>query len=115
MKRYRVTVEKEIIVEFDDESEDFKQMFEDFNTYHASVDYEEFAETIAKHLSKYGIDDPIEGVGFVKHNGDNQTIVYGGEYKEREGLVNVIVATDINGKIDFESLYVSEEKEVNNE
>lgn len=109
MKKFNVTVEKEIVIEFDEESPEFKELWEGYKQgIDPSADYESFVSGIASYISRYGVKDMIEGVGFIKLDGENQNIYYNGEYKEREAVVNVEVDTDLNNMVDFEISYVSE-------
>ena len=64
-----VTVQADIEVEFDENSQEFKELFENYNDYFVECDEQEFAEIIAKQVATYGICDNIEGVGLVKRNG----------------------------------------------
>lgn len=111
MKKFIVTVEKEIVIEFDENSSSFKEMFKGYKSaIDPGADYETFAENIASTVSRYGVDEFIEGVGFLKHNGENQTINYNGKYQEQPGIVNVEVDTDLNRMVDFEVSYVREDE-----
>lgn len=106
MQKFKVTVEKEIIIEFDENSEDFKTLWEGYTrAIDSEADYKSFAESIASIISRYGVDEMVEGVGFVKLNGKNQNVFHNGKYEEQEGLVNVEVDTDINRMIDFDISY----------
>lgn len=112
MKKFRITVQAEMTVSFDENSEDFKDLWEGYKSaINSDANYESFAESIASLISRYGISEMIEGVGFVKHNGQNQNIFANGEYKERQGIVNVEVTTDLNGMVDFEIDYTADESD----
>lgn len=102
MQKFKITVQQEIIVEFDENSKDFKELWEGY-TYaiDREADYQSFAENIASQISRYGVNDMIEGVGFVKLNGENQRVFHNGKYEEQEGCVNVEVDTDLNLMVDF--------------
>ena len=109
MKKFKITMQAEIIVEFDENSDDFKNLFEGYTEcIDSSADYEDLAKNIAYIVSKYGVDEFIEGIGFVKHNGKNQNIFHDGEYKERDGHINVEVDVDINRQVDFEVDYIED-------
>lgn len=107
MQKFKVTVEKEIIIEFDNNSTDFKELWEGYKSaIDSGADYESFAESIASYISRYGVNDMIEGVGYVKHNGENQRAFRNGKYEEQEGCVNVEVDTDLNNMVDFDINYI---------
>lgn len=98
-----VTLEKEITVEFDENSKEFIELWENYRAYFDhTADYESFSENIAHQVARYGVNEFIEGVGFLKHNGKNQNIFFEGKYEEQEGHVNVEVDTDINKMVDFD-------------
>ena len=116
MKTINVTVQAEIIVQFDEKSEEFKELWQDYKAYfHEHADYESFAKHIAHTIAKYGTTELIEGVGYVKLNGKNQKFFHEGEYKEAIGLVNVEVDTDINSMVDFDFYDTEDLSEDNNE
>lgn len=97
---------KDIIVEFDENSEEFKELWANYKeAIHPSADLESFAENIASIICRYGVREMIEGVGYVKHNGKSQRISHHGEYKEMESCINVEVDTDLNDMVDFEVDY----------
>ena len=58
-------------VEFDENSQEFIDLFENYNTYFQDCDEQSFAEIIVKNLAMYGIVDPIEGIGRVNVNRNN--------------------------------------------
>lgn len=103
MKKIIVTVEKEITVSFDENDPKFIELFEGYKRMiDDDADFNSLAENIASMISRYGIKELIEGVGYVKHNGEDQTVYSRGDYKPFEGIINVEVDTDINGMVDFE-------------
>lgn len=105
MKRFAVTVEKEIIVEFDESSKDFQKLFAGYKeAIDPDADFESFASSIAQYISRYG-------VNYLKHNGENQRVFVGGKYEKQEGYVNVEVDTDINNMVDFDIGYIELEDE----
>ena len=109
MQKFKVTIEKEIIIEFDENSEDFKTLWEGYTSaIDSGADYQTFAENIASQISRYGVNDMIEGVGYVKHNGKNQNAFHNGKYEEQKGYVNVEVDTDINRMVDFDISYTED-------
>lgn len=109
MQKFKVTVEKEIIIEFDENSEDFKMLWEGYTSaIDSEADYKSFVESIASIISRYGVDEMIEGVGYVKHNGENQNVFHNGKYEEQKGYVNVEVDTDLNRMIDFDISYTED-------
>jgi len=102
MQKFKVTVQQEIIVEFDENSKDFKELWEGYTSaIDSEADYQTFAENIASQISRYGVNDMIEGVGYVKLNGGNQSAFHNGKYEKQEGCVNVEVETDLNRMVDF--------------
>lgn len=109
MKKFNVTVTADIIVEFDENSEEFKKLWENYKKYFDPyATYETLADTVAYLIAKYGTTEFIEGWGYVKLNGRNQTFFCEGEYKEVSGLINVEVDTDINYMVDYEIDYTQD-------
>lgn len=109
MKKFTVTVEKEFTIEFDETSKEFQELWESYvQNFDKDAEYSDFVETIASHIARYGINEFIEGIGFVKDNGENQTLFHNGKYEEQESCVNVCVETDINDKVSFEISTVEE-------
>lgn len=109
MKKFIVTVEKEITIEFDENNAEFIEMFEGYQRFiDSGADHKSLAESIASTVSRYGVSEMIEGVGYLKHNGENQTIYHNGKYELQNGLVNVDVDTDLNRMVDFEISYTRE-------
>ncbi len=103
MKKYIITVEKEITIEFDENSEEFKELFSGYKScIDSGADHQSFSENIASVVSRYGVSEFIEGVGFLKHNGKNQNIFHNGKYSEQKGFVNIEVETDLNGMVEFD-------------
>ena len=100
--KMRVSLEADIIVEFDETSEEFKNLFEEYKaSIDSSADYESFAENIASLAARYGTDEFVEGVGYPRINGRKQK-TYGKEVVEHDCPVNMICEDmDINGKIEF--------------
>jgi hypothetical protein len=110
MAKFKLTVQAEIEIEFDENSPEFKEMWDGYRTYiDSNADHESLCENIASLISRYGVDEFIEGVGYVKLNGENQRIFKDGEYKEQTGIVNVVVDTDINDRVDFYIDYIEEQ------
>ena len=93
--KVKVTVQADIEVEFDENSQEFKDLFENYNDFFVDCDEQEFAEIIAKQVASYGICDNIEGVGLVKRNGKAQQDV------EHPVSVTVESGYDLNGMVDF--------------
>ena len=109
MKKFNITVQAEIKVQFDEESEEFKKLWENYRKYFDSdATYETFSENIASIISRYGTTEFIEGVGYVNLNGEPQTFFSKGDYKEHPGIVNIEVDTDLNSMVDFEIYYIEE-------
>jgi hypothetical protein len=109
MKQFNVTVQAEIKVEFDENSDDFKELWRQYLRYFdKDATYETFTENIASIISRYGTYEFIEGVGYVNLNGSPQKFYSEGEYKEHLGIVNVEVDTDLNSMVAFEIDYIEE-------
>ena len=90
-----VTVQADIEVEFDENSKEFKDLFENYNDFFVECDEQEFAEIIAKQVATYGICDDIEGIGLVKRNGKPQRDI------NHPVSVTVESGYDLNGMVDF--------------
>ncbi len=109
MKEFNVIVQAEIKVQFDENSEEFKELWEQYLEYFDSnATYDTFCENIASLVSRYGTYEFIEGVGHVNLNGKPQKFYFEGEYKEHPGIVNIEVETDLNSMIDFEIYEIEE-------
>lgn len=109
MKKFNVTVQAEIKVEFDEESNEFKELWDNYLEYFdKDATYETFSENIASIISRYGVEEFIEGVGYVKHFGENQKIFSNGKYEEQSGIVNVEIDTDLNSMVDFQIDYIED-------
>lgn len=99
-------MQAEIIVEFDENSPEFKELWDGYKSaINPEADYESFAENICSQISRYGVSDMIEGVGYLKLDGKNQKLYKDGEYKEMQSYVNIQVETDLNGMVDFDAYY----------
>lgn len=117
MKKIKVQLEAEIEIEFDENSEEFKTLWESYLEYFDSqADYESFCENIAMQVAKHGTEEHIDGVGYLKVNGENQWIFSRGDYKEVLGLVNINMEQDLNSRINFKlsSKNVSEDEKEQN-
>lgn len=102
-------MQSEIIVEFDENSQEFKELWDGYKSViNPEADYESFSENISSQISRYGVSEMIEGVGYLKLNNKNQHIFKDGEYKEMKSYVNIEVDTDLNGMVDFEVYYTEE-------
>lgn len=110
MKKFNVTLQAEITVEFDENSEDFKELWKQYKEHFDShADYQSFAENIAQFIGRYGTQEFFEGVGYVKVDGKAQTIYADGEYKKRESLVNLTgFDTDLNNMVDYDVFYTQD-------
>lgn len=110
MKKYKITVQQEILVDFDESTEEFKDFFKAYNEYIASnSDHKDLAIHVATAIARYGVRDFIEGIGYPTFKGEKQTEWTENGLKEHDCLVNVEVDTDINGMVDF---YVDDIQEV---
>ena len=104
--KFKIQVQAEITVEFDENSQEFKDLFEGYTqAIDGNADYESLAETIASQVSRYGTKEFIEGVGYLKVNGENQSVYSEGKYEEAAGIINIETETDLNGMIEFEIGY----------
>lgn len=102
-------MQAEIIVEFDENSNDFKGVLEAYKScIDSNADDKAISENIACAISRYGIAENIEGVGYVKHNGNNPEIYKNGDFIEYESCINVEVNTDLNGMVEFEAHYIED-------
>ncbi|MDR2207156.1 MAG: hypothetical protein LBE36_13490 [Flavobacteriaceae bacterium] len=104
--KIKIEVKSELEIEFDENSTEFKELFENYNKYFIECcDYEEFAEIIASHIARFGIEDLIEGVGFVKRNGKKQKdyLSPDGVVREYDNPINVIADFTMNGVLDYET------------
>lgn len=102
MKKFNVQLEAEIEIEFDENSEDFKTLWQNYKEFFdPSADYESFCENIASQVARYGTRDHIEGVGYLKVNGKNYRRFSNGDFQEVPGIINVNLQTDLNDKVDF--------------
>lgn len=99
--KVKITVQADIEVEFDENSQDFKSLFDNYNQYFNDCTLQEFAENIASQVARYGIDENIEGVGLVQRNGVNQKDWSDGG-KEIKHFINVKADFNPNNVIDFE-------------
>lgn len=101
--KIKVTLETELVVEFDENSKDFKELFECYKKAICDSTHEEFAENVCNMIARYGVDEFIEGVGNVRVNGEKQKDYFAkGGVKEIDNPVNVIGEFDLNDKCDFE-------------
>lgn len=98
--KQQITIESEITVEFDENSEDFKNLFENYNLHFQECDLEEFSEIIATTVLRDGARVSIEGIGLVKINGNMQRESYFPATEEINHPVNVVFDEDMNGHVD---------------
>lgn len=110
MKKYEVTMESTLVFEIDDESQDFKDLFEGYQKYIQDCDIEEFIESIAGLICRYGVDENMECVGIVMLDGEPQSKFVNGKYmKLPRHPINLIVEYDLNKKVVFEPEYSVQE------
>ena len=103
MKKFKVTVEAEIEVSFDENSPQFKVIYKNYKKhFDQSADYGSIVETIAFSCAKNGIDTHVEGLGYMLKGGQKQKVFSNGEYKEMEGYFNVSASIDANSDLDFD-------------
>lgn len=109
MKRFKINIQTEVEVDFDESSKEFQELFKAYNEVIANVDYEEFALNIVSHISRYGIKDKIEAVGLINVNDEVQWDFVGNDYKSFPSPINVFIPDrDINGMIEFDLTIVDE-------
>lgn len=105
--RIEVTLESKIIVEFDENSEQFKNLLEGYNeNFAGETDEESLAEDIALSVSRYGVNDFIEGVGYLKFRGKHRKKFIDGKFQEVPAIISVDVPVDLNGMVEAEVTYV---------
>lgn len=95
-----ITIESEIRVEFDENSPEFKELFENYNRYFVECDLDEFSEIIALHVLAYGARSTIEGIGLIQVNGIKQRESYFPKTEEIDHPVNVVFEEAMNRKVD---------------
>lgn len=111
MKKFRVITTSEIFIDFDEESAEFKELFQLYRDHISeSADYESFVRQIATYIARYGTSDLIEGVGYVLLNGEKQNIFVDVKYGPQDGYVNVTADVDINNMIEH---YIDTCEEIN--
>ncbi len=66
----KVELQTEVEVEFDENSENFKALFEAYKKDISNCDLEGFAEIIASEIVSKGYYETIEGIGSCKIDGD---------------------------------------------
>ncbi len=101
--KINVSIEAEIEVEFDETSEEFKELFDGYKeSIDSDADYTSFAESVANMAARYGTDEFIEGVGYPRVNGEKHK-TYLPQFEEHDCPVNLICEDDVNGKIQFDA------------
>lgn len=121
MKRYEIQISTTVELEFDEKSEDFKLLYKAYNeSISKCANYEEFLADIASYIARYGVNEEIEGVGYLQLEGNNQvvSVPFTNEQnklmwtlKEKQGYVNLVNSeVDLNGKLDFSVDYIEEVK-----
>ena len=107
MKKIKVSVETEIEIEFDENSLEFKELFEAYKeVIDNDGDYNTMAEHICYNVARLGVDEFIEGIGNTKINGNQQYKIKSGNKEFINHPINMIVSTNC-GLVDFET-YVDE-------
>jgi 5'-deoxynucleotidase YfbR-like HD superfamily hydrolase len=104
--KIKVTVEAEIQVEFDETSEEFQALFQEYKeSIDSTAEYMDFAESIANMAARYGTDEFVEGVGYPRVNGVKHKTYHFKENRveEHDCPVNLICEDDVNGKIQFDA------------
>lgn len=103
--KIEVELRTELVVEFDENSEKFKGLYENYKNYISDNDYEGFAENICNHIASYGATELIEGVGNVRINGEKQKDYMAPGAPEIDCPINVVGEFDLNERCDFEIYY----------
>lgn len=110
MKKYEITMLSTLVFEIDDESQDFKDLFKSYQEYIQDCNIEEFIESIASLICRYGVDENIECVGTVMLDGEPQSGFVDGKYtKLPRHPINLIAEYDLNKKVEFEPEYSAQE------
>ena len=121
MKRIEIQLSTTIELEFDENSDDFKLLYKGYNeSISKYATYKDLLTVIAQYIAKYGVNEEIEGVGYLQLEGNNQVVnvPFTNEQnklmwtlKEKQGYVNLVNSeVDLNGKLDFSVDYIEEVK-----
>jgi len=102
--KVKLEISAEIEVEFDETSEEFKNLFDNYNTFQVECDHFEFAEIIANEIAHGGQSNNIEGIGLIKINGAKQRQSYFPLSEEINHPINIIADFNNNGMIEFITL-----------
>lgn len=65
MKTTTVNITGEIVLSYDENSNEFKEALEGYNECIGSGDKNEVLKHVAFHVTRFGIDSMVEGVGYV--------------------------------------------------
>ncbi|MDR2084355.1 MAG: hypothetical protein LBP67_05110 [Bacteroidales bacterium] len=103
--RIKVELTTEVIIEFDENSKEFKELFEVYNQFYGEANYKELAENIALNIGRYGTDEDMEVLGQIKRNGQKQYYFDNGEQIDIDSPINLIADYDMNGKLDDFDIY----------
>jgi len=114
MAKYKVTIESEITIDFDENSEEFTNIFKGYKShFDSNATHESLCEDVASMIARYGTKEFIEGLGYVKLKGETQHGWINGKYQELVGFFDVDADTDLNSMINFECrAELIEDKEV---
>ena len=119
MKRFEIQLSTTIELEFDENSDDFKLLYKAYNeSISKCANYEDLLTDIAQYIARYGVNEEIEGVGYLQIDGVDQTTLERKTDKEgkltwirkiQPGYVNLVNSeVDLNGKLDFIVDYIEE-------
>lgn len=119
MKRYEIQISTTVELEFDENSDDFKLLYKGYNeSISKCANYEDLLTDIAQYIASYGVNEEIEGVGYLQIDGVDQTTLERKTDKEgkltwirkiQPGYVNLVNSqVDLNGKLDFTVDYIEE-------
>lgn len=101
MKKIKVIVSTELVVEFDENSKEFQVVFENYNKGYYECNHEQFAEILCDQVARYGAAEDIEGIGSMKINGKPQK-----NHKTNEDIdhpINIKGFFNIMGICDFDT------------
>lgn len=88
--KFDIKISTELTVEFDENNEVFKEMYDNFNQHFVECsDYQEFVEYLAQSITRLGISEAVEGIGLVQKNGEPQISYFKNERRPIIHPVNV--------------------------
>lgn len=103
--KINVEIGQKLTIEFDENSKEFQELFENYKKYFSDCCFQDFAEIIARNISKYGADEAIEGIGRVEVNGRKPWEIINGQTHHISTHVSVFGDVDINSRLNPEFVY----------